>query len=161
MRAIKNKKGFTLIELLAVIVILSIIILIAAQNIGGMTETARKNVLAIEGNDMVNAAKTAYQLAVLEEGITGSACFSMKYIYDHGLFEKGSGDDNYHGSVLIEPDSTGLHYTYTFWISNGKYSTGANGVKVGGTGKSFTKSTSEASSNCNSKSGVSVNPSIG
>ena len=151
MDIVKNKKGFTLIELLAVIVILAIIILIAAQNIGGMTETARKNVLAIEGNTAVDVAKTAYQMAVLEEGITGSACFSLKYLYDQGWFEKGSGKDNYNGSVLVEPKSGG-QYTYKFWISNGKYiTTNAEGADSGSTGNALQKGENAAASDCNGK----------
>ena len=123
MDVMKNKKGFTLIELLAVIVILSIIILIAASNIGAMTTTARKNVLAVEGNTLVDGAKTAYQLAVLNGDITNNAaCFSIAYLYNEGYFDKGpSSNSGYFGSVLIEPDANGKIYTYTFWISNGSY----------------------------------------
>lgn len=62
----KNKKGFTLVELLAVIVVLSIIILIASSGIGSAMQKARKSALAIEGNELINAAKSAYQLDILE-----------------------------------------------------------------------------------------------
>lgn len=141
-----NKKGFTLIELLAVIVILAVIILIAASNIGGMTTTARKNVLAVEGNTMVDVSKTAYQLAVLEGDITtGSACFSLAYLYNQNYFDKGA-KDGYTGSVLVT-ESDGK-YTYNFWISNGSYL--LDGVESGATGKKATDG-DKASENCGGK----------
>ena len=139
MNIIENKKGFTLIELLAVIVILSIIILIAAQNVGGMTTTARKNVLASEGNILVDTAKTAYQLAVLDGSVTtGSACFSLAYLFNQGLFDKGpTSSPKYTGSVLVTPANGGKSYSYTFWISNSSYATPTTGLPMGSNGKSL------------------------
>jgi type IV pilus assembly protein PilA len=117
----KDTKGFTLIELLAVIVILAIIILVATSNVGGVTQTARKNVLAVEGSSAIDAAKEAYQLAVLEGDITtGDACFSLKYLYDEGYYSKGSGSDKYKGSVLVST-TDGKVYTYKYWISDQNY----------------------------------------
>ncbi len=116
-----NRKGFTLIELLAVIVILAIIIVIASSNVGGLMTTARKNALATEGNSAIKGAQLAYQSAILNEGITGGACFSLKYLYDKGYYTKGGTGSGYTGSVLVSPDANGLNYTYTFWISNGNY----------------------------------------
>jgi prepilin-type N-terminal cleavage/methylation domain-containing protein len=116
-----NKSGFTLIELLAVIVILAIIIMVAASNVGGVTQTARKNVLAVEGASAIDAAKEAYQLAVLEGNVTtGDACFSLQYLYDEGYYSKGSADDKYQGSVLVST-TDGKVYTYKYWISDGNY----------------------------------------
>lgn len=148
-----NKKGFTLIELLAVIVILAVIILIAASNIGGMTTTARKNVLAVEGNTLVDGAKTAYQLAVLNGDITtGAACFSLEYLYKEGYFDKGpDSNPKYTGSVLIEPDANGKIYTYHFWISNSSYA--LKNAESGATGK-VAENGESASENCDGKTGV-------
>lgn len=155
MNVLKNKKGFTLIELLAVIVVLAVIILIAAGNIGGMTTTARKNVLATEGNVLVDGAKSVYQLAILEGDITtGPACFSLAYLYNQGYFTKGpTSDPKYTGSVLVEPDANGKIYTYHFWISNSSY-TIAN-AESGASGKIATNGTT-ASENCGGKTGVTL-----
>jgi type IV pilus assembly protein PilA len=115
-----NKRGFTLIELLAVIVILAIIIMVATSNIGGLTQTARKNILAVEGNTAVDGAKEAYQIAILEGDVTtGSACFTIEYLYQEGYYSKGS-KDGYQGSVLVSSDD-GKVYTYTFWFSDANY----------------------------------------
>ena len=117
----KNKNGFTLVELLAVIVILAFIILIASSNVGGIMNDARKNALAIEGNRLIDAAKNAYQMDVLNgEVTTGSKCYALSDLYKEGLFSKGP-SDKYTGSVLVSPDSSGKIITYTFWISNGSY----------------------------------------
>ena len=149
----ENKKGFTLIELLAVIVVLAVIIMIAAGNIGSMSSTARKNVLAVEGNTLVDGAKTAYQLAVLNGEITtGSACFSLTYLYNEGFFDKGpSSNPAYSGSVLVEPSNEGKQFTYTFWISNSSYTIG--NAEYGATGKVASNGAS-ASETCGDKTGV-------
>lgn len=118
---LKNNSGFTLVELLAVIVILAVIILIASSNVGGIMTDARKNALAIEGNRLIDAAKNAYQMDVLNGNVTtGSKCYKLQELYDEGLFSKGS-KDKYTGSVLVSPDANGKIITYTFWISNGSY----------------------------------------
>ncbi len=122
MNKMEEKKGFTLIELLAVIVVLAIIMLIAATNVGGLMTKARINALMVEGEEAVNAAKLAYQMSILDGNITsGSACFSVNYLYTQNYFSKGSGSggDNYTGSVLVEEENGA--YNYKFWISNGTY----------------------------------------
>lgn len=140
---IKNKKGFTLIELLAVIVVLAILILLASNNYLSQLDRARKNALAIEGNTLINAAKQAYETAILESRITsGSACFSLEYLYQEGIYSKGS-KNNYTGSVLVSFDDK--IPTYTFWISNGTF------VIQGGTGETGTNNATKgasASNNC-------------
>ena len=139
---IANKKGFTLVELLAVIVILAVIILIATNSVLSQMDTARKNALAIEGNTLINAAKNAYQSAILEGDVTtGAACFDSQYLYKEGLFSKGS-DDKYTGSVLVSPDATGKKVTYQFWISNGSYV--ISGADAGATGKDANNGASAA-----------------
>lgn len=159
MNIVKNKKGFTLIELLAVIVILAIIILIAATNIGGLTQTAKKNVLAVEGNTLVDSAKLAYQQAQLDGEITGVGdyCFSVEYLKKNGFFDKGK-DEKYFGSVLVTPNSDGKVFTYKFWISNGslkidadssKNGTVGSGAPAGVKGKSAVSTEEHASENCN------------
>ena len=149
MNVINNKKGFTLIELLAVIVILAVIILIAASNIGAMTQTARKNVLAVEANTLIDSAKTAYQIDMLEGGIADTGkCYSLAELKNNGYFEKN--DDNYHGSVQITPSSSSSSYTYKVWISNGSYrnSNQSAGNDLGINGIIIERSTSQASDDC-------------
>lgn len=151
MSVLNNKKGFTLIELLAVIVILAVIILIAASNIGAMTQTARKNVLAVEANTLIDSAKTAYQMDLLEGDNfqDNGHCYSLDELKKNGYFEKN--DDKYHGSVLIR--ATGNSYDYKVWISNGSYRNDdqTNGNSLGITGKNIERSTDFASDNCNSQ----------
>ena len=160
MNITKDKKGFTLIELLAVIVILAIIILMAATNIGGLTTTAKKNVLAVEGNTMVDSAKLAYQQAQLNselEGGIGNVCFELQYLYENGFFDK-SNSDSYNGSVEVIPGNNGKTFSYKFWISNGSLKLDAaeseagkvgSGVDVGASGKSVVVDNSQASDDCN------------
>ncbi len=146
----KNKNGFTLVELLAVIVILAVIILIASNSVLSQMDKARKNALAIEGNTLINSAKNAYQSAILEGSITtGSACFSLEYLYKEGLFSKGKDKDGYTGSVLVSPDGSGKIVTYKFWISNGSYVVSG---ETGTTGSGATNGTS-ASEDCGSDTG--------
>lgn len=150
----KNKNGFTLIELLAVIVVLAVIILIASTNVGTMMTTARKNALAIEGNTLVNSAKQAYQIGILNGGITGTqeVCFSLADLKAKGYFEKS--DSDYQGSVLIQPDANGV-VSYKFWISNKSYE--INNANPGDTGSvASSLSQNKASTNCGGKTVTAV-----
>ena len=144
----KDKKGFTLIELLAVIVILAIIILIAASNIGAMTQTARKNVLAVEGETLISSAKTAYQVDVMngEFDSNTTVCYSLNDLKNQGYYDKG--DDKYHGSVLVTP--SGTQYTYKVWISNNVVFLNKDGGHTSGNvkGKDADVGKTAASDNC-------------
>lgn len=144
-----NNKGFTLAELLAVIVVLAIITLIATNSVNGTLLKIRKNALATEGNSAVHGAEEAYQLSILNGEITNNgACYSLKYLYEHNFYTRGSGNgeggDKYTGSVLVTPNSTG-GFTYKFWISNGSYK--LENVPFGVKGDSATDGES-ASSTC-------------
>lgn len=140
-----NNKGFTLAELLAVIVVLAIIVLIATNSIGGTLVRVRKSALATEGNSAVQGAQEAYQLSVLTGEVTNNgACYSLKYLFDHEFFTKGSGTDSYTGSVLVLPNATG-GFSYKFWISNGSYV--LTNLPFGSNGESATDGAS-ASTNC-------------
>ncbi len=139
----KNKKGFTLVELLAVIVVLSIIILIASSGIGSAMQKARKSALAIEGNELINAAKSAYQLDILDNNVkSGSACYSLEYLYQEGYYSKGL-DQDYVGSVLVKSD--GSKVSYNFWITNGSF---AFSDKPAGTTGSDATSDGTTSNSC-------------
>ncbi len=140
---VKNNRGFTLVELLAVIVILAVIILIASNNVGSIMIDARKNALALEGSTLIDAAKTAYQIDILNDGITGSKCYNLEELYKEGYFSKGKDKDGYTGSVLVDTSNEKI-IEYTFWISNGKYVVSG---PAGTTGKNATAGT-EASKCC-------------
>ncbi len=146
----KNRKGFTLIEMLAVIVVLAILILLASSNVVPMVTNARKNALAIEGNEMIDSAKNAYQMVILNGDLTtGSACFSLEYLYQEGFFEKGH-ENGYRGSVLVSPDEAGKVINYSFWIDNNSFVVAG---ESGTTGKNATNvsQTNHASENCENK----------
>ena len=106
-----NKKGFTLVELLSVIVILSVVVLIATNAVVPMMNGAKKQVLATEANKFIATAKTLY----LNEGVTGTKCYTYEDVINSGLIEKN--DEAYSGSFLIEEVSG--KYVYKIWLSNG------------------------------------------
>lgn len=120
----RDTKGFTLVELLAVIVILSIIMIMAVTAVGPMMAKSRKGTLGAEGLDLIKAGQTAYQLEQMKATSavksTSTVCFSLNWLYNNDLFEKGS-NQGYTGSVLIAYDSVNKNYSYSFWISNGVY----------------------------------------
>lgn len=107
----QNRKGFTLVELLSVIVILSVVVLIATNAVVPMMNNAKKQVLATEANKFIAAAKSLY----VNEGATGTKCYTYDQIMDSGLIEKN--DEAYTGSFLIEENNG--KYTYKIWLSNG------------------------------------------
>lgn len=120
-----NKKGFTLIELLAVIVILAVVMLIAVSAVGPLMAKSRKGSLSDEGISIVSAAQTAYQAEQMNANSkiksTSTVCFDLKYLNAKQYYTKGTGTDDYTGSVLAKYDASTKKYSYTFWISNGTY----------------------------------------
>ena len=116
---LKNKKGFTLVELLAVIVVLAIIILIAMPAVLSSMEKARKNSFAVEANEVIRAAQTAYADAVMNGKAAGnSICVPYNYL-KKGFLEKN--DPNYNGSVLITINPTSGQASYNIYLSNSNY----------------------------------------
>jgi len=164
-----NKKGFTLVELLAVIVILAVVMLIAVTAVGPLMTRTRKSALATEGLGLIEAAETAFQAEQLATSskikATSDVCFDMKWLYDNGYFEKGSGSDGYTGSVFADYDTTTKKHTYTFWISNGTYKYGADGTSNSSTGEGINPTSYDpdtdavdgatASANCGYKGAIS------
>ena len=68
MKQIKNEHGFTLIELLAVIVVLAIVMLIAATAVLPRMAEARRQVFAIEANNIIETAQTYF----MNNSLTGT-----------------------------------------------------------------------------------------
>lgn len=120
-----NKKGFTLVELLAVIVILAVVMLIAVTSVGPMMEKSRKSALGSEGISLIKASDDVFTEESLkgpkaEYSTTSSVCYDIKYLCEHGSFEKGCEGDGYTGSILAKYVGNGKK-EYYFWISNGTY----------------------------------------
>ena len=142
-----NSKGFTLIELLAVIVILAIIMLIAANSVTAALTKAQNKAFIIDTERIVEAAKLAYTDALLSNQTKGSNqfCMSIDYLKNHGL-EKN--DDQVKGSILVDVSSSTAKYK--IYLDNGQYSIKGrylNGLSEddleGGTGSADTRCGSE------------------
>lgn len=141
---LKNKKGFTLVELLAVIVVLAIIILIAMPSVLSSMEKARKNSFAVEANEVIRSAQTAYADAVMQGKSGNTFCISYAYL-KKGFLEKNDG--SYHGSVKLEIDPSTGTTTYTLWLSNNNYIITNKQPDIT-TEKVDPKSSNDASDNC-------------
>ena len=115
---LKNKKGFTLVELLAVIVVLAIIILIAMPAVLSSMEKARKNSFAVEANEVIRAAQTAYADAVMQGKSGNTFCITYDYL-KNGFLEKN--DNSYTGSVKLVIDPSSGTTDYTIWFANNNY----------------------------------------
>lgn len=122
-----NRKGFTLIELLAVITILAIVMLLAAQSVTTALTNAQRRSFIIDVERIVEAAKLAYTDALLNNQTKNSNqfCMSMDYLKTHGL-EKH--DDKVKGSVLV--DVSNVTARYTVYLDNEQFS--LNGVSLDG-----------------------------
>ena len=106
-----NKKGFTLVELLAVIVVLAILILLAMPRVTSMMEKARKNSFAVEANQIIKVAQTAYNDKVFDDDSTsGPTCFTVDQLIDGGYLDKDKGEIR--GAVVINASSTTTVYSY-------------------------------------------------
>lgn len=153
---LKNKKGFTLVELLAVIVVLAIIILIAMPAVLSSMEKARKNSFAVEANEVIRAAQTAYADAVMNGKASGNnICISYNYL-KNGFLEKH--DDNYNGSVLITINPTSGQASYKIYLSNSNYTVDSskNTPDIDSSKVNQVTSSTTASNDCN-KAGTLLN----
>lgn len=153
---LKNKKGFTLVELLAVIVVLAIIILIAMPSVLSSMEKARKNSFAVEANEVIRAAQTAYADAVMNGKVSGNnICISYNYL-KNGFLEKH--DNNYNGSVLITINTTSGQASYKIYLSNSNYTVDSskNTPDIDSSKVNQVTSSTTASNDCN-KTGTLLN----
>ncbi len=147
-----NKKGFTLVELLAVIVVLAIIILIAMPAVLSSMEKARKNSFAVEANEIIRAAQTAYADAVMANTpVKNKICITYGYL-TNGFLEKN--DDNYNGSVLITITPSSGKADYKIWLSNNNYA--VSGAVPDVTSSNITAKAAAASTNCDSEPDVTL-----
>lgn len=127
----KNNKGFTLIELLAVIVVLAILILLAMPKVTSMMEKARKNSFAVEANEIVKIAQTAYSDKILEGTDAGSiTCFTVDQLIDDGYLDKKKNEIT--GYVKFSTANDSATYTIkSFFVSKGYYIDDTDGEKNG------------------------------
>lgn len=117
------KKGFTLIELLAVIVILSVIMLVAGQNVFKILDDAEKGAFRTEFLDFLNSAQIAAQMDVMNGVITArnhEKCYSYEELSGGGD-EEGYFDykEGYNGSVFVDYENG--KFTISGWFSSSKY----------------------------------------
>lgn len=118
------RSGFTLIELLAVIAILAVIMLFAAQSVTSALNKAQRRAFIIDAEKIVDAAKAAYTEALnnKETGAETVFCMSIDYLRAHGLEKYGEVS----GSVLLDVSS--VTASYTIWLANGAFQ--INGIKM-------------------------------
>ena len=111
-----NQKGFTLIELLAVITILAIIMLFAAQSVTAALNKAQRRAFIIDAERIVEAAKLAYTDALLENKTKGATtfCMDIDYLKNHGMEKNGE----ITGSILVDVSQPTAKYK--IYLDNGQ-----------------------------------------
>ena len=127
MKQIKNEHGFTLIELLAVIVVLAIVMLIAATAVLPRMAEARRQVFAIEANNIIETAQTYF----MNNSLTGTSgdglpndpntvrCISIKDLIEDGVLKQDKTKAS--GKVLVKRKAANSDvYLYAIWYTNGK-----------------------------------------
>ena len=91
-----NKKGFTLVELLAVIVVLAILVLLAMPRVTSMMEKSRVNSFAVEANEILKVAQTAYNDRLLNgtDDATSAnyVCYTVDQLIAYGYLDKDKGE---------------------------------------------------------------------
>lgn len=115
-RKYNNQNGFTLIELLAVITILAIIMLFAAQSVTSALNKAQRRAFIIDAERIVEAAKLAYTDALLENKTKGSTtfCMDIDYLKNHGMEKNGE----ISGSILVDVSQPTAKYR--IYLDNGQ-----------------------------------------
>lgn len=127
MKQIKNEHGFTLIELLAVIVVLAIVMLIAATAVLPRMAEARRQVFAIEANNIIETAQTYF----MNNSLTGTGgqglpndpstvrCITITKLIEDGVLKQDKSKAS--GKVLVKKKSKDSDvYLYAIWYTNGK-----------------------------------------
>ena len=127
MKQIKNEHGFTLIELLAVIVVLAIVMLIAATAVLPRMAEARRQVFAIEANNIIETAQTYF----MNNSLTGTGgqglpndpstvrCITITKLIEDGVLKQDKTKAS--GKVLEKKKSKDSDvYLYAIWYTNGK-----------------------------------------
>lgn len=129
----KDARGFTLIELLAVIVVLAIVILMAVQAVIPQLQEAKKNVLAMEANNVIDAANTYLMNNGLSNGkltlpVNDGAyeCVDIEELIKAGQLDMDI--EKYEGSVKVQ--KSGNIYLFTVWLHNKNEKLMVNGKGV-------------------------------
>ncbi len=118
-----NKKGFTLVELLAVIVVLAILVLLAMPRVTSMMEKSRVNSFAVEANEILKVAQTAYNDHLLNGVDDGTMpCYTVDELIADGYLDKDKGEIV--GAIVLEipdPAATDQSVKTHMYLSKGDY----------------------------------------
>ena len=105
-KILKNKKGFTLIELLAVIVVLSIIMVIATQQVNSTIKKSRGNSFY---ETVQSIRKSMQTVCATDNGITATTLAKATSASDISIhiekYETPSGD--YYGDLIVAANAGG------------------------------------------------------
>ncbi len=123
MRKRLSKKGFTLVELLAVIVVLAILVLLAMPRVTSMMEKSRVNSFAVEANEILKVAQTAYNDHLLNGTDDGTMpCYTVDKLIADGYLDKDKGEIV--GAIVLEiPSATATNQNVIthMYLSKGDY----------------------------------------
>lgn len=120
-----NKKGFTLIELLAVIAIIAIIGAIATPNVIKLITSSNQDQILSDAKLAISKAKYQFRKDMNDPEKTNRVEYKISELIES--------DNSYDGQskVQVLKDDSSNKYTYSIYISNGKYCIGkANAFKL-------------------------------
>ena len=110
-----NKKGFTLIELLAVIAIIAIIGAIATPNVIKLITSSNQDQILSDAKLAISKAK--YQFRKDMDANPGGVTYDLSNLIES--------DNSYDGQSRVQVSLVDNNkYTYSIYISNGKYCIG-------------------------------------
>lgn len=110
-----NKKGFTLIELLAVIAIIAIIGAIATPNVIKLITSSNQDQILSDAKLAISKAK--YQFRKDMDANPGGVTYELSNLIES--------DNSYDGQSKVQVSLVDNNkYTYSIYISNGKYCIG-------------------------------------
>lgn len=118
-----RKNGFTIVESLVVTVILLVVLFLCGYAGISSLKKAHKEVFKREIIRVMQAGSSAYQMDLLNKEITSgsSKCYSLDWLEDNNYFMIMAKNNNYKGSVLVEPLNDGKNLTYHVWLANDNF----------------------------------------
>ncbi len=103
MKFIKSSKGFTLIELLAVIIVLAIVMLIAANSVLPLISDSRENAFVSTVNNIIDTVETVH-LSNQVSGRKGN-CYDIDELVGEGYLDNIT-KEMYDGRVIVNANNT-------------------------------------------------------